>query len=411
MKPVIDTTAPKTCSLVLDKSKKIWLEKENLKRIEKENTRLLRKMQKIARDRGYVDNHNDYEPKSLNSLRRKHEVERIMADNRELVRRLSEKQRNKKTKQWEKEWSETLIYMDHISRHPSTWWKEEQDKNDANSQEPEDPKKIRPLVEVVEDEAVDQVSRIDVNRMKIDRNDPLFKKDPEYCKIIAQEETDNPPDSIRGFVASIIQTAIYRVYEHERAITRLKASQSPSDDGALSLTAASILEDALKGISNEPDSGDECSETVHYNETGKEEIRLDDEQHPSPNIMWPSIKDFTPEIGLKKIEEYIKGWNVNGNWLHCIDILDVQEMPYDTHYRYRVRWSMPTRRAPIPIATASVYFTIEVSRVKPKTHTVGVFYQLEANRVIHRPGKTQFCEQWLRDIVDSKTRLMPYINF
>lgn len=47
-----------------------------------------------------------------------------------------------------------------------------------------------------------------------------------------------------------------------------------------------------------------CDDEI--NETGKQSIRLSDEVHPTPNIQWPTIGEFTPEQGLKKIEEYIK---------------------------------------------------------------------------------------------------------
>jgi len=47
-------------------------------------------------------------------------------------------------------------------------------------------------------------------------------------------------------------------------------------------------------------------------------------------------------------------------------LISTDELEFDTRYRYRVRWSIPTRRHPIPRATASVYFTIEVSKITPK---------------------------------------------
>ncbi|KER34016.1 hypothetical protein T265_00206 [Opisthorchis viverrini] len=39
---------------------------------------------------------------------------------------------------------------------------------------------------------------------------------------------------------------------------------------------------------------------------------------------------------------------------------------------------------------------------------VDVYYQVETFRTKHKPGETRFCEQWLRGVIDSKLRLMPY---
>ena len=53
-----------------------------------------------------------------------------------------------------------------------------------------------------------------------------------------------------------------------------------------------------------------------------------------------------------------------------MDYLGQDEHQYDTRYRFRVRWSIPTRRKPVPRATASVYFTFEVSKIKPKVGSI-----------------------------------------
>ena len=62
----------------------------------------------------------------------------------------------------------------------------------------------------------------------------------------------------------------------------------------------------------------------------------------------------------------LQTWERDGSWLYCIDFLREEEHPYSWRYRYAVKWSIPTRRKPIPRATASVYITIEVSKFKPK---------------------------------------------
>ena len=74
--------------------------------------------------------------------------------------------------------------------------------------------------------------------------------------------------------------------------------------------------------------------------------------------------------------------------------------------RFRVKWSIPTRRKPIPSATAAVYFTIDTANTEAE-----VTYVLEAQRLIHNPGKTVFREKWLKDIITTKTMMMNDVMF
>lgn len=130
-----------------------------------------------------------------------------------------------------------------------------------------------------------------------------------------------------------------------------------------------------------------------------------------PNIKWMTADNFTVAGGLEKIEEFIKTWERDGSWLYCIDFLREEEHPYSWRYRYAVKWSIPTRRRPIPRATASVYVTIEVSKFKPKTFPVEVYYIFETHHLVHRPGRTRFREKWLKDIIESKIQLMGAVEF
>lgn len=130
-----------------------------------------------------------------------------------------------------------------------------------------------------------------------------------------------------------------------------------------------------------------------------------------PNIKWMTADNFTVAGGLEKIEEFIQTWERDGSWLYCIDFLREEEHPYSWRYRYAVKWSIPTRRRPIPRATASVYITIEVSKFKPKTFPVEVYYIFETHHLVHRPGRTRFREKWLKDIIESKIQLMGAVEF
>lgn len=62
----------------------------------------------------------------------------------------------------------------------------------------------------------------------------------------------------------------------------------------------------------------------------------------------------------------IKTWEFGECWLYCIDFIEKNEKEFTTLYNFKVCWSMPTRRKPIPRFTASVFFTFDVSKIKPK---------------------------------------------
>lgn len=130
-----------------------------------------------------------------------------------------------------------------------------------------------------------------------------------------------------------------------------------------------------------------------------------------PDIEWLSGEEFTISKGEEKICQFVETWECAGSWLFCIDYLCEEKHEYSRRYRYRVQWSVPTRRKPIPRATASVYFTIEISTVKPLHFPVDVYYIFEANKLVHRPGKSRFREKWLQDIVESKILMMDAIKF
>ncbi|GFN78637.1 A-kinase anchor protein 14 [Plakobranchus ocellatus] len=129
------------------------------------------------------------------------------------------------------------------------------------------------------------------------------------------------------------------------------------------------------------------------------------------NIEWLTIDEFTVEKGEQKIHEFIKTWQFENSWLYCVDFLSEEEHEFDKRYMYRVRWSIPTRRKPIPRATASVYFTYVVSKIRPRSNPVEVFYIFETNRLIHKPGLSRFREMWLKDIIESKVKLINRVTF
>jgi A-kinase anchor protein 14 len=63
---------------------------------------------------------------------------------------------------------------------------------------------------------------------------------------------------------------------------------------------------------------------------------------------------------------FFKTWEYDECWLFCVDPVETIQREFTTLYNFRARWSIPTRRKPIPRFTASVYFTFDVSKIKPK---------------------------------------------
>lgn len=129
------------------------------------------------------------------------------------------------------------------------------------------------------------------------------------------------------------------------------------------------------------------------------------------NIDWVTCKDFTVDIGEKQIKEYISTWEIHSSWLFNLEFVQETELEYHKQYHYRAQWSIPTRRSPIPRGTACVYFVVEISKIKPQTLPVEVYFYVESNRLAHRPGQTRFREKWLKDVIDSKAFLQDTVNF
>uniref|UniRef100_A0A8C5PGA1 A-kinase anchor protein 14 n=1 Tax=Leptobrachium leishanense TaxID=445787 RepID=A0A8C5PGA1_9ANUR len=90
------------------------------------------------------------------------------------------------------------------------------------------------------------------------------------------------------------------------------------------------------------------------------------QDYKAQNIQWIPCKEFYVELGVTQIEEYISTWEFHESWLHCTDFLKEEEIEFSKLFHYRTRWSIPTCRKPIPRATACVYFTIQISEIKPK---------------------------------------------
>ncbi|XP_063793402.1 A-kinase anchor protein 14 [Pseudophryne corroboree] len=170
---------------------------------------------------------------------------------------------------------------------------------------------------------------------------------------------------------------------------------------ALEEKACALVETAIKS----------AQDSLRSLDTTPVEERVKEQEDGMKNLKWLPCQDFTVELGKKQIEEYVSTWEFHESWLYCTDFLKEEEKEFSKLFHYRMRWSIPTCRKPIPRATACVYFTIKASKIKPPNLPVEVFFIFESNRLVHRPGQTRFREKWLKDIIESKIIMMDHVTF
>lgn len=141
----------------------------------------------------------------------------------------------------------------------------------------------------------------------------------------------------------------------------------------------------------------------HRHTIAKERVDISPDREKR-NIDWAASKDFTVEVGKRQIGDYIATWEMQPCWLYSVDFLYSTEEEHHTFYHYQARFSTPTPGEPIQ-GTASVYFAVDLSKVKPQTLPVEVLFVIESSRLVHTPGRTTVREKWLQDVIESKTLL------
>ncbi|KAJ9576040.1 hypothetical protein L9F63_007140 [Diploptera punctata] len=137
----------------------------------------------------------------------------------------------------------------------------------------------------------------------------------------------------------------------------------------------------------------------------------EDSENKTKIVIWPSSENFDIALGCIKINELIETWKRKKGWMYCIDFISEVKAISSDYYFYEVKWSIPSNKYPISALTASVFFRIEVSHLKPLEKAVQVTYQFETSRFIHPVGRIQFQEKWLEDIFLYKLMVLPHITF
>ncbi|XP_018325829.1 A-kinase anchor protein 14-like [Agrilus planipennis] len=126
---------------------------------------------------------------------------------------------------------------------------------------------------------------------------------------------------------------------------------------------------------------------------------------------WPTIAEFSCQLIEKKIEEYMKTWHLTEDWRYCIKLVGQDCVNKMNRYHYAVIWSLPNKCYPVPQVEARVFFTIVIRNDIPTCCPVEVCYRFEGNSHYHVPGRIQFKEQWLLDILYAKLKVYSSVNF
>lgn len=128
-------------------------------------------------------------------------------------------------------------------------------------------------------------------------------------------------------------------------------------------------------------------------------------------VIWPTISEFTVEIGAYAIDEYLASFETSEDWMYVIYYQGIRETKMSALHKYQAIYSLPTWKYPIAQATASIFFQIEVFNTKPAYCFVDVSYQYENYRLVHRPGLSDFQEKWLQNILKAKIKLFQTVTY
>ncbi|XP_044747242.1 A-kinase anchor protein 14-like isoform X2 [Coccinella septempunctata] len=126
---------------------------------------------------------------------------------------------------------------------------------------------------------------------------------------------------------------------------------------------------------------------------------------------WPTIAQFSLELAMRRIDQFMSGWRRKEAWKYAVFYVASWSDFLSDFHLFKGMWSIPTKEYPIAQATATIFFSIEVSRVKPKFCLVDVTLQFEGSSSVYRAGQFEFIEQWLFNIIDSKLNLFRTLRF
>ncbi|XP_005083174.1 A-kinase anchor protein 14 isoform X1 [Mesocricetus auratus] len=159
------------------------------------------------------------------------------------------------------------------------------------------------------------------------------------------------------------------------------------------------------------DEASELAETIVESAVAAAVEFVEESRNPVKNIKWITHGEFTIERGRKDIEKFVSTWEIEKRWVYHADFIEKRDLVHSFHYIYRVCWSAPTAVRPMARVSAYAYFTIKFNKSKPRDMPVDVSFIFENSRLLQRPGKIRFREQWLRDITETTQILLESIPF
>eukprot|EP00042_Codosiga_hollandica_P040013 m.339511 g.339511 ORF g.339511 m.339511 type:complete len:343 (-) comp55749_c0_seq3:240-1268(-) len=200
---------------------------------------------------------------------------------------------------------------------------------------------------------------------------------------VQETESSNAPAALEDRPAE--QTVFSRPASAKQVAS--SADSAPPGDveaapsGSRPATASGISVSADTDSAQPPASGE-------VTDPAQSEVPL---RTPSVAASSPPSQSFGWDEAEDAIENLMKTWVTSDLWKHCVNRL-AQTNPQI--FKFESIWSIPTRRRPIPSATASVFFSVDAS-----THAVT--YILEAQQLVHKSSET-FKEKWLEDLLEWK---------
>lgn len=97
-----------------------------------------------------------------------------------------------------------------------------------------------------------------------------------------------------------------------------------------------------------------------------------------------------------KVADMCRTWSLSEGWKFCVKRVGRHE----TKRIVEAVFSIPTRRRPVPTATASVLFAVDVGAAASGTDEI--LFSVETQDLIHDASTGRFAEQWLYDVLAAK---------
>ncbi|KAG9280847.1 uncharacterized protein CFAP97D2 [Astyanax mexicanus] len=117
-KPIVNTKGMQTPSHVQMKLKKVQVQDERQAIIDRDNQLLASRLTGIERSKGLVDHRNDYPERSLNSERRRKELQQVTHENLAIYHRITARESEYRRGLWEDNWERVERRRDDIARYP-----------------------------------------------------------------------------------------------------------------------------------------------------------------------------------------------------------------------------------------------------------------------------------------------------